>query len=137
EVGGIKLEHDFIGDVDVSYFGIIEQEEFTERITQVFNILFSKNLGACFSGDNYFIDGTKNSFRGVMVPDNFRIITSLQTKFSIIPNSATNYAAFTFRYTDNGYINRIHIVGDREEHLGTTGEWGMGLNFLSAKNIII
>src|SRR5690606_8476998 len=49
EVGGIKLEHDFIGDVDVSYFGIIEQEEFTERITQVFNILFSKNLGACFS----------------------------------------------------------------------------------------
>lgn len=38
---------------------------------------------------------------------------------------------------DNVVINDAYIVGDKDIHIGTTGEWGNGINICNSDNVII
>ena len=51
------------------------------------------------------------------------------------PNSFSNYEIIVMR--DDTSIFNGEIVGDRYSHTGTSGEWGMGISMLSAKNIVV
>lgn len=53
------------------------------------------------------------------------------------PNDSTNYAVI--QIIGGSDINVIGgtLVGERDEHLGTTGEWGMGMLLRGAANVVV
>ncbi|WP_348823530.1 right-handed parallel beta-helix repeat-containing protein [Flavobacterium aestuarii] len=53
------------------------------------------------------------------------------------PSSKETYEMLRLHQVENIIINNAHIIGDREMHLGTTGEWGMGIAIRSSKNVKI
>lgn len=53
------------------------------------------------------------------------------------PNSSERYGLLNLINVSNVTINDPDLVGDREKHRGTKGEWGMGINILSSSKITI
>ena len=59
------------------------------------------------------------------------------TILKAIPNSSKHYDVLYFGNVENAHVIGGNIVGDREAHIGTGGEWGMGINIIGSKNIVI
>ena len=53
------------------------------------------------------------------------------------PNAAGNYEVFEINKVSNAHILGGTLVGDRGEHLGSGGEWGMGIRVTGSDNIVI
>lgn len=137
-IQAIKLRHVFIDEVDLKYYGIFDNNtDISTEATRVLGLLSLKSLTAVFSGKNYLVDATKNSSRGILIPSNTSIRTAFSTAFVCSPNASSNYGVISIIGSENVSINRLKIIGDRDNHAGTDGEWGMGLNILSSKNISI
>lgn len=59
---------------------------------------------------------------------------------AIIKRKATNnthYFMFNIGNKNNVTIKGAHLIGDKDEHTGTTGEWGYGIHVYSSQNINI
>ena len=54
-----------------------------------------------------------------------------------IPNTAEDYAIFNINARQNVTLKNGRIVGDRNEHNGTTGEWGMGVSVRGSENVTL
>ncbi|MCP2041638.1 parallel beta-helix repeat protein/VCBS repeat-containing protein [Neisseria sp. HSC-16F19] len=59
------------------------------------------------------------------------------TVVKVIPNDAHRYAVFNLNKVDNTHIIGGTIVGDRDEHTGSGGEWGMGVRVLDSSKVVI
>ena len=59
------------------------------------------------------------------------------TILRVIPNSAARYAVLTVNGVENVRILGGVLIGDRRQHFGITGEWGMGIRITGAKNIVV
>ncbi|PID66439.1 MAG: hypothetical protein CR975_02940 [Gammaproteobacteria bacterium] len=57
------------------------------------------------------------------------------TVLEAIPNGAGSYSIFRFYNVENAHLLGGTLVGDRDSHLGTSGEWGTGVNISSSSNI--
>ncbi|HFX6520220.1 TPA: hypothetical protein ACIFEI_003960, partial [Acinetobacter nosocomialis] len=58
-------------------------------------------------------------------------------KYKIIPNSLDTYSIIHIENIENYKLLFSKVHGDRDEHLGTTGEWGYGIaNYQSKKGYI-
>jgi len=137
-IQAIKLKHVFIDEVDLKYYGIFDNNtDISTEATRVLGLLSLKSLTAVFSGKNYLVDATKNSSRGILIPSNTSIRTAFSTTFVCSPNASPSYGVISIIGSENVSINRLKIIGDRDNHTGTDGEWGIGLNILSSKNISI
>ena len=53
------------------------------------------------------------------------------------PNSATNYAIIGIDSVSNVKVVGGTLLGERDTHSGTGGEWGMGIDILGANHIVI
>lgn len=53
------------------------------------------------------------------------------------PNSLSNYAVLTAGNTVNVTIKDLTVQGERNEHTGTGGEWGICIRLMSATNTVI
>lgn len=53
------------------------------------------------------------------------------------PNHETNYGMLNIINAENVKVNNAYLIGDKDKHLGTNGEWGMGINILSSSNVNI
>lgn len=51
--------------------------------------------------------------------------------------SNTNYYMLNIGNKNNVTIKGAHLIGDKDEHTGTTGEWGYGIHIYSSQNINI
>ena len=69
----------------------------------------------------------------VINKDNTRVILAEDAILKAIPNSAPNYAVIMVNKAKNVVITGGCIIGEKDEHTGSTGEWGYGINFNSAK----
>jgi len=136
-VGGLKLEHLFASKVNSIYFGIKPGEDYTQKINDFLVKVSNRGWAAEFSGGDYFVDATFNLNKGISIPSNSKIITSSKTRFITIPNSSGNYRCFSIINAENIEINRLVCIGDREDHIGNSGEWGIGLGILSSSNVSI
>lgn len=74
---------------------------------------------------------------GLYLRDNQTINFRNNSKLLIKPNSNERYAMLNIINVENITINNPILVGDRYAHLNNKGEWGMGINILSAKNVKI
>lgn len=74
---------------------------------------------------------------GLNLRSGSRIQFQKYSSLKIMPNSLTYYGILRLFNVNDIIINSPVIVGERNEHIGTKGEWGMGLEILSSKNIQI
>ena len=74
---------------------------------------------------------------GLKVPSN-RSITFLEgSELRLKPSSKANYDMIVMRSASNVTLYNPVLIGDRYKHLGTSGEWGMGISINGSSNITI
>ena len=75
---------------------------------------------------------------GLTLSNNTKCELENNVIFKLKPQSVGNYNIFDLTNKENITINgTLTIVGDKERHNGTTGEWGHGLVLSGSKNITI
>ena len=70
-----------------------------------------------------------------------RIPSNVEIKFnsSVIYSMTNNrdvYKIINFQNATNVKFDSVKVVGDRDSHVGTSGEWGYGVAFMNCSNII-
>jgi hypothetical protein len=81
----------------------------------------------------YLVDPTK----GIRLTDNITLLLDNAATLRAIPVSAGNYSIVSAVGARNIAVIGGNIVGERGGHLGTTGEWGMGIRIMGCSNIRI
>lgn len=74
---------------------------------------------------------------GLYLKSNQIITFQSNSVIKMKPNSETNYGVLNLVNVENVKILNANLIGDKENHLGTAGEWGMGINVLSSKDITV
>lgn len=59
------------------------------------------------------------------------------TVLRALPNASERYNVILIASQTDVTVQGGTIVGERQEHLGTTGEWGMGISILSSSHVTI
>ncbi|MBO9150825.1 right-handed parallel beta-helix repeat-containing protein [Chitinophaga sp. GCM10012297] len=81
---------------------------------------------------NYYIDADTS----IRMKNNVVLYMYDTTRRLIVrPTSSTRYHAILVEFVDNVSIFGGKIVGDRDIHTGTTGEWGMGIAIYGSTNV--
>lgn len=80
-----------------------------------------------------------NGLRGLVVPSGSRWIMHPDTRFRALANDAGNYEIINILDAEDIVIEGGggRVVGDRNDHTGVGGEWGMGLSIRGSTNIRI
>ncbi len=82
----------------------------------------------------YLID----ALTGLRVASHQTLILHPQAIVQVKPNNITHpYRAFLLDNVTNVTIHGGQIVGDRTNHIGTTGEWGFGIEMNNVQNVVI
>ena len=81
----------------------------------------------------FWVDGAT----GINVPSDTILEFSPGTVLKVQPTSLTNYALLKLRDVRNVRVINPVLVGERYEHTGTTGEWGMGIDMRGTTNVEI
>ncbi|MDC5149577.1 right-handed parallel beta-helix repeat-containing protein, partial [Acinetobacter baumannii] len=82
---------------------------------------------------NYKIDAVKS----INLKSNITIILDPKTTLSVIPNNKASYQLFRINNVRNVTISGGTLIGDKYNHLGDKGEWGMGIEIKDSQNISI
>ena len=80
---------------------------------------------------NYMIDAS----RSVNLRPNMTLQMDAEAQLTAIPNNLTHYSVVKVFNADNSSIVGGRIVGERDNHDGTKGEWGFGLNIRASSNV--
>lgn len=75
--------------------------------------------------------------KGVSAKSNCGIIFKPHSSLIMKPNSLTYYVILKVFNASNVTIESPVIVGERNQHIGNKGEWGMGIQITASKNIKI
>jgi hypothetical protein len=99
-----------------------------------------KAINAAASGGTVYIpDGTYmiNALTSLQMKSNMTLMLSPNAILQAIPNSSGNYAIVSARSVSNVVVTGGQIVGDRNSHTGSSGEWGMGIGVYGSNNVHI
>ncbi len=87
---------------------------------------------------NYNIDaagvGTGGA-RGILLRDSMTLRMDNNTVLKAIPNNVGNYSIVRIHNAEDVKIIGGKILGERYEHIGTTGEWGMGIDIRDSHRV--
>jgi hypothetical protein len=80
-----------------------------------------------------------NDVRGLPVPSGSRWVMHPNTRVRALPNSAEHYAIINITNARDIVIEGggARLLGERNDHLGTGGEWGHGCNIVGSDNVRI
>lgn len=81
----------------------------------------------------YTIDAEK----GIQLKSNMNLIMSPDAILQAVPNSSQGYNIITLNNISNTTISGGQIIGEREQHESSGGEWGMGIGLYDSRNIMI
>jgi hypothetical protein len=98
------------------------------------------NYAASIGGGTVSIpDGTYliNADTRIRLRSNIRLSLSNNAVLKVKASSNDTYAVISVLNISNVEITGGKIVGDRDIHLGTTGEWGHGISIRNSKDIYI
>lgn len=86
----------------------------------------------------YLIDATEqNGTRGIVMKDSIHLSLDDNATIKAIPNNAERYYIISIDDVSNVSVTGGTILGERNEHTGTTGEWGMGIYIKSGIDVLI
>lgn len=74
---------------------------------------------------------------GLILKSNSTVIFGDNSKLILSPSEFANYQILRLYNIQNVKLYFPVIVGDRKNHTGTTGEWGMGISIAGASNVEI
>lgn len=74
---------------------------------------------------------------GLNIPSNRKIVFSSGSKLILRPTAKGNYKILNINNVSNIALYNLVIEGDRFKHIGSNGEWGMGICIYSATNVQI
>ncbi|MDR3011470.1 MAG: hypothetical protein LBV59_26350 [Sphingobacterium sp.] len=77
------------------------------------------------------------NYNGLNLRSNTKITFQKASKLIMLPNNKQSYKLINIEGVSNIEIISPTLVGDRYNHLGNSGEWGMGIKIMSANNIRI
>lgn len=77
------------------------------------------------------------NYNGINVPSNRTIEFQSNSALIVLPNNKTTYQALLISEGTGIIINNPKLIGERDLHIGNTGEWGMGIKVLSSSNVTI
>jgi len=77
------------------------------------------------------------SEKGLNVSSGARVFFQDGSSLIMKANSLSNYAVLLVSNANDVVIYSPVIVGDRDKHLGTSGEWGMGISIKDSKNVYV
>lgn len=77
------------------------------------------------------------SDKGLKLQSNSKIYFNKNSKFILKPTSKERYAILLLDKVRNVSIYNPNLIGDRNDHKGKSGEWGMGIRIQDSKNINI
>lgn len=98
----------------------------TEKINNAINYIFNNNGGNIFiPTGKYMIDANV----GVNLKDNVNLIFNGGI-LKAITNDLERYSIVNIIHSHNNRLENPCIIGDRDSHMGTTGEFGYGINIL-------
>lgn len=99
----------------------------------------SQNINALIANGGSFLvkKGVYNITDNVNVKSNTTITFEKGAIFQKTPTSSDTYFVINIDSVDNVEIINPQIIGDRSSHIGTTGEWGHGINIVNSEKITI
>lgn len=80
---------------------------------------------------DYIFEFVTNGESGIEPPSNTEV--RLDGTLGIKPNEFKNYYILNIAGTNIHIYGNGRIIGDKDDHLCTSGEWGMGVNFANAQ----
>ncbi len=83
---------------------------------------------------NYLIKLSNYNKTGITVPSKTNLI--IDGSIKLVPNNLENYIIVDAKGNEITISGKGSIIGDKENHMGSTGEWGMGI-YVNGKNIHI
>lgn len=112
-----------------------DHKDDTANIQRAIDSLDNSKRGVVFfSEGTYYIDARKS----INLKDNVTLDFSNGVTLKALPCDSENYSIINIENVKNVTINGdVHIVGERAQHLGFTGEWGMGISIKGSQNISI
>lgn len=78
-----------------------------------------------------------NGDRGIGLKDGITLRLDPAAVLKAIPNDAGTYSVVRIQNVNNATLTGGTILGERDEHTGTTGEWGMGIDIRDADSITV
>lgn len=75
--------------------------------------------------------------KGLQLKDNSTLLFDVNSQINLKASEKGGYTILGINNKKNVSIYNAKIVGDRNNHIGTTGEWGMGISINNASNINI
>lgn len=123
--------------VDVISYGAIPNDTIDD--TRAFQDLIDnqslKGGGTLYVPKGVYLIEAENS---IVLKDNITINFADGAVLKTIPNSLEHYQVIRIHDVENVQIKgNVEIIGDRNQHLGVTGEWGMGISIRGSNNILV
>lgn len=84
----------------------------------------------------YMINANRKQGAGLIISGALTLKLSSGATLKAIPNNVQDYAILQIT-GDNVNIVGGTVEGERAQHTGTGGEWGMGLNILGTKHLVV
>lgn len=105
----------------------------TARIQGMINSMPAAGGDVIIPAGTYLIDAVKS----IWLRSNINLKMAPDAILKVIPNQAGTYAVLQIADVQNVSVSGGIILGDRKEHLGRDGEWGMGIRITGSQNIIV
>ena len=99
----------------------------------------SPNINTLIGNGGEFIikSGVYNIDEDIDVKSNTKITFEKNVIFQKTTTDTDHYNIINLFEVENVEINSPYIIGDRNTHTGTTGEWGHGLSVVGCKNVYV
>jgi hypothetical protein len=104
----------------------------TVDYTTYIQAAITKNSNVTFPNFPILIDDA-----GLSIPSNRTVNFLAGSQLLLKPTAKANYNILQISHASNVVLNNPVIIGDAAKHLGTSGEWGMGIGVYSSSNIQI
>lgn len=136
-----RYELKYNGEVNVKWFGAVE-ESTDDQLDILQQAITSAGIGGHIVIDEvYYIDATRNAVfqtYGGLIPLDYQTIECVGNgEIKVIPNSSSTYSCIQ-GYNLNGVtLLNLKLTGDKDSHLGTTGEFGHGIWIVNSHDINI
>lgn len=121
--------------IDVTTFGAngLDETEDTLQIQEAINSQTrNEETSVYFPKGRYLIDATQS----IKLNDNTTLEFEKGTVLQALPNKEENYEIIRVHDVENISIKgEVEIIGERDKHIGKSGEWGMGISIRGASNV--
>lgn len=112
----------------------------TEEDTNVLNDIIAAVSNA--GGGTVYIPSLEDAYlihiqTTIKMADNVKLHLDINTKLKATPTGNSAYSIIDCRDTSNIEIIGGHLIGERHEHNGESGEWGHGINLQGATDYIV